>query len=66
MQPSPAARQAAAAFNRVAVRRTRPELVVLLAVCGTGVVGAFSYMGWKLTTDAHLRRTPTGQFKLFR
>jgi hypothetical protein len=39
MQSTIATRQAAAAFNKVATRRARPELVALLTVCGSGVVG---------------------------
>ncbi|KAI8049681.1 hypothetical protein BDF22DRAFT_745944 [Syncephalis plumigaleata] len=66
MQPTIAVRQAAATYNKVATRRARPELVALLSVCGAGVVGAFSYMGWKLATDGQLRRYPSGKYKLFR
>ncbi|RKP08557.1 hypothetical protein THASP1DRAFT_29649 [Thamnocephalis sphaerospora] len=62
MQPTKPSQQTAAAFGRVATRRIRPELGLLLTVCGAGVVGAISYMGWKLATDADLRRRPTGRF----
>lgn len=36
--------------------RFRPELVALISICGAGVVGACTFMGFKLTTDQSIRR----------
>ncbi|KAK9764348.1 hypothetical protein K7432_008233 [Basidiobolus ranarum] len=38
------------------ISKTGIEIYPLLAILGAGVVGAVSFMGYKLTTDESLRR----------